>query len=334
MKLNRVVVLACCLVIGVACVWAAQTAPTSTPAPTSAAAPAPASAPAPANIEFKNDQEKLSYAIGCRIGTSLKTRSTAPNLPMLIQGLTQTLNGQPTDEEKLSYAIGCQIGADLKAQETPMDLPMLTQAITQVLNKQVPSLTDAQIGEAINAWQKDVQAKAEKKRQEQAAQAEKIRQEQGQKNLVEGKAFLDANAKKEGVKVLADGLQYKVIKDGTGNLPTATDRVQVNYKGTFTDGTEFDSSYKRGKPAEFQVGGVPKGWTEALQLMKEGSKWEVYIPANLAYAEAGQGPIPPNTVLVFEVELLEIVKPAPGAAAPAPGATITIPPKPAPKPGN
>ena len=292
MKLNRTVIAALCLMVGMACVWAAQTAP------------------APAKVEFKTDQEKLSYAIGCQIGNSLKTRPTPPNLPMLIQGLTQVLNGQPTDEEKLSYATGCQIGTSLKAQDTPIDLPMLTQAITQILNKQPTTLTDDQIRETIAAWQKDVQAKAEKKRQE-----------LGEKNLAEGKAFLEANAKKEGVKVLASGLQYKVIKEGTGSIPAATDKVRVHYRGTLTNGTEFDSSYKRNQPAEFLVTGVIKGWVEALQLMKEGSKWEICIPANLAYGEAGRPSIPPNSVLVFEVELLEILKPAPSAAAPAPKPT-------------
>jgi FKBP-type peptidyl-prolyl cis-trans isomerase FklB len=321
MKLSRAVVVALCLMVGMACVWAAQTAPapTAAPAATSASSPATA-APAPAKMEFKNDQEKLSYAIGCQIGNSLKTRPTPPNLPMLFQGMTQVVNGQPTDEEKLSYSVGCQIGTSLKTQEVPVDLPMLTQAITQILNKQAPAMTDDQIREVIMAWQKDVQAKAEAKRKEQEAKLK----EQGEKNLVEGPAFLAANAKKEGVKVLDNGLQYKVIKEGTGNSPGAADMVKVNYKGTLIDGTEFDSSYKRGQPAEFQIGRVIPGWTQALQLMKEGAKWELYIPANLAYGEKSQGTIPPNSVLIFEVELLQVTK-MPAAATPAPGTTVITP---------
>lgn len=131
---------------------------------------------------------------------------------------------------------------------------------------------------------------------------------QGEKNMKEGEAFLAANAKKEGVKTLPSGLQYKVITEGKGKSPSATDTVSVQYTGKLIDGTVFDSSYKRGQPATFAVNGVIKGWTEALQLMKEGSKWELYVPANLAYGETGTigGPIGPNAMLVFEVELLSI----------------------------
>jgi FKBP-type peptidyl-prolyl cis-trans isomerase FklB len=126
--------------------------------------------------------------------------------------------------------------------------------------------------------------------------------------LEKGQEFLQQNSKKEGVKTLADGLQYKVVKEGTGKTPKATDRVSVHYRGTLIDGTEFDSSYKRGEPAEFPVNRVIHGWTEALQLMKEGSKWMLYIPADLAYGEGGTpgGPIGPNETLIFEVELLKV----------------------------
>jgi FKBP-type peptidyl-prolyl cis-trans isomerase FklB len=231
-----------------------------------------------------------------------------------------------SDQEKLSYAIGCQIGNSLKSQETALDLPMLTQGLTQVLNGKTPSLTEDQIRQTIQNWQQEVQAKAAQKRKE-----------LGEKNLAEGKAFLEANAKKEGVKVLASGLQYKVIKDGTGKIPASTDKVKVNYRGTLTNGTEFDSSYKRNQPAEFPVTGVIKGWVEALQLMKEGSKWEIYVPGALAYGENGRPNIPPNSVLIFEVELLEIVKPdsTNATAAPAiksPASTPSAKPAPAPAP--
>ena len=123
-----------------------------------------------------------------------------------------------------------------------------------------------------------------------------------------GQEFLKENAKKEGVKTLPDGLQYKVIKEGEGKSPKATDTVSVHYRGTLIDGTEFDSSYKRNEPAEFPVNGVIKGWTEALQLMKEGAKWTLYIPSNLAYGERGfpGSPIGPNATLIFEIELLKV----------------------------
>jgi FKBP-type peptidyl-prolyl cis-trans isomerase FklB len=131
--------------------------------------------------------------------------------------------------------------------------------------------------------------------------------EQAAKNLVESRAFLAENGKKEGIKTLPSGLQYKVLTEGSGKSPKAEDNVTVNYKGTLINGTEFDSSYKRGQPATFQVKGVIKGWIEALQLMKEGSKWQLFIPPELGYGERGAGPlIPPNSALIFEVELIAI----------------------------
>ena len=137
-------------------------------------------------------------------------------------------------------------------------------------------------------------------------QAERNKQ-LAEKNKTEGEAFLAQNSKKEGVKTLPSGLQYKVIKEGTGKTPKADDTVVTNYRGTSIDGTEFDSSYKRGQPATFPVKGVIAGWTEALQLMKEGSKWELFIPSNLAYGERGAGNfIGPNAALVFEIELITV----------------------------
>jgi FKBP-type peptidyl-prolyl cis-trans isomerase FklB len=152
--------------------------------------------------------------------------------------------------------------------------------------------------ERVMALQKDLMAK---KAEQGKAMAEK--------NKAAGEAFLAENKKKERVVALPDGLQYKIITEGTGTTPKATDKVKVNYKGTLTDGTEFDSSYKRGEPAIFQVDKVIAGWTEVLQLMKVGSKWDVYIPSNLAYGEHGTGMvIGPNQTLIFEVELISIEK--------------------------
>jgi FKBP-type peptidyl-prolyl cis-trans isomerase FklB len=148
-----------------------------------------------------------------------------------------------------------------------------------------------------------------------AAQQEE-RKKAGEKNLAEGKAFLAENAKKEGVKTLPSGLQYKAIKEGDGPMPKATDTVTVHYRGSLIDGTEFDSSYSRNQPATFPANGVIKGWTEALQLMKTGAKWELFIPPDLAYGERGAGQvIGPNSTLIFEVELLSIAAAAPGEAA-------------------
>jgi FKBP-type peptidyl-prolyl cis-trans isomerase len=153
---------------------------------------------------------------------------------------------------------------------------------------------------------------------------EQKQKELGEKNKTEGTKFLEDNKKKPGVKTTASGLQYKVEKEGTGAQPKPTDMVTVNYRGTLIDGTEFDSSYKRGQPATFPVNGVIKGWTEALQLMKQGSKYQLFIPANLAYGERAMGPdIGPNSTLIFEVELQD-VKPPP---TPAPQAATQGSPK-------
>jgi FKBP-type peptidyl-prolyl cis-trans isomerase FklB len=159
-------------------------------------------------------------------------------------------------------------------------------------------MTEQEIKETVTALQKDLQVK----QQEQV----KVLAE---KNKKEGEAFLAGNKKKQGVITMPSGLQYKIMTDGKGKSPKATDMVTVNYKGTLIDGTEFDSSYKRGQPATFNVNGVIPGWTEALQLMKEGSKWQLFVPSNLAYGERGAGgPIGPNAVLIFEVELISIKK--------------------------
>src|SRR5205085_5417932 len=139
-----------------------------------------------------------------------------------------------------------------------------------------------------------------------------------QKNAGEAQKFMSDNKPKEGVKTTASGLQYKVLKDGNGAQPKSSDTVTVNYRGTLTDGTEFDSSYKRGQPATFPVSGVIKGWTEALQMMKAGSKYQLFIPASLAYGEQGRPGIPPNSTLIFEVELLDVKAPQTGTAPPEP----------------
>ena len=157
-------------------------------------------------------------------------------------------------------------------------------------------MTDADVKKMLNLYRTEAQA-AQKK----------VQAEQGEKNMSEGPKFLEENKSKEGVVVLPSGLQYKVITEGSGKTPKATDKVKVHYKGTLLNGKEFDSSYKRNQPAEFPVNGVIKGWTEALQLMKEGSKWMLYIPSDLAYGARGAGgDIGPNATLIFEVELLEV----------------------------
>ncbi|MGE5809723.1 MAG: FKBP-type peptidyl-prolyl cis-trans isomerase [Nitrospirota bacterium] len=199
-----------------------------------------------------------------------------------------------TDKDKLSYALGADMGSNLKKFEIDIDADLYVKGMKDALSGNV-LLTDQEIRTLIMALQKDVQTKQQEKMKAQA-----------EKNKKDGEAFLAENKKKEGVKTLPSGLQYKVITEGKGASPKATDTVTVHYKGTLTDGTEFDSSYKRNAPATFPVNGVIKGWTEALQLMKEGSKWQLFIPANLAYGESGRPGIPPNSVLIFDVELLKV----------------------------
>ena len=195
--------------------------------------------------------------------------------------------------QQRSYAIGRNIGMNLKQQDLQLDTEQLLKGMKDALGGQPSLLTDAEMEQTLGALQQEMQAK------QQATTAAA-----GAKAAKEGEAFLAANAAKPGVVTLPSGLQYKVLTAGTGKKPAATDTVVVHYRGTLTDGTEFDSSYKRNQPAKFKVNQVIPGWTEALQLMPVGSKWQLVIPAKLAYGERGAGgAIPPNAVLVFEVEL-------------------------------
>ena len=209
-------------------------------------------------------------------------------------------------KDKVSYAIGLNIGKSMKQDDVDLDPDMLLRGIKDALSGAKALLTDEQIGEVMGAFQKEMQSKRTE-----------ARKAAGEKAKAEGDAFLAENKKKEGVVTLPSGLQYKVIKSGLGKVkPKATDTVVTHYVGKLINGTEFDSSIKRGEPAEFQVGGVIPGWTEALQLMKAGDKWQIFVPAHLAYGEKGAGrSIGPNATLIFEVELLEIKKEEPAEKA-------------------
>ncbi|MGI8891676.1 MAG: FKBP-type peptidyl-prolyl cis-trans isomerase [Chthoniobacterales bacterium] len=208
-------------------------------------------------------------------------------------------------KEKVSYSIGLDIGTTLKRQLIDVNEELLNKGIQDGMKGNKALLTDEQMKETMATFQKEMVSK-------QAA----AKKASGEKNAEEGKKFLAENKGKEGVKTTSSGLQYKVVKQGTGPTPKATDTVKVNYRGTTIDGTEFDSSYKRGQPASFPVNRVIKGWTEALQLMKVGSKYQLVIPADQAYGERGAGSdIGPNATLLFDVELLEIV---PESATPTP----------------
>src|SRR5947207_5884660 len=231
-------------------------------------------------------------------------------LPLFGQEKSPQLKDQ---KDKVSYSIGMNIGANLSRQKVDINPDILAAGIKDAIGGK-PQLTQDKVKDVMQKFEKDMEQK---------------QKESGEKNKAEGAKFLEENKNKPGVKTTASGLQYKMEKEGTGPQPKATDMVTVNYRGTLIDGTEFDSSYKRGQPATFPVGGVIKGWTEAMQLMKPGSKYQLFIPSNLAYGERAMGPdIGPNATLIFEVELQD-VKPPP---TPAPQGSSKVPPPASPAP--
>jgi FKBP-type peptidyl-prolyl cis-trans isomerase FklB len=230
-------------------------------------------------------------------------------LPLFGQDKSPQLKDQ---KDKVSYSIGMNIGFNLSRQKVDINPDILAAGIKDAIAGK-PQLTSDQV--------KDVMAQFEKDMEQKQKQA-------GEKNKTDGAKFLEENKKKPGVKTTASGLEYKVEKEGTGAQAKATDMVTVNYRGTLIDGTEFDSSYKRGQPASFPVNGVIKGWTEALQLMKVGSKYQLWIPSSLAYGERSVSPeIGPNATLIFEVELLDAKPPPTPGPAGSPRATPPAAPK-------
>ena len=204
-----------------------------------------------------------------------------------------------TQKDSVSYAIGIDVGKSLKKSSIEVEPAILLQGIKDAIDRDsLYLLTD----EEMRKTMMDLQSAMMRKKQEQM----KV---EGEQNKKEGEEFLEKNKKEKGVITLPDGLQYKVLNSGNGPKPKETDKVKCNYIGTLINGTEFDNSYKRGQPATFAVNGVIKGWTEALQLMHVGDKWQLFIPYNLAYGEQGRSPrIPPAATLIFEIELLGIEK--------------------------
>jgi FKBP-type peptidyl-prolyl cis-trans isomerase FklB len=226
-----------------------------------------------------------------------------------------------TQDQKVSYLLGLDMGSYLKKMGITIDQAALFQGIMDTLSGKKPLLTQEEATTLKQEFGKKMQ-------DEQMAKAKAA----GEKNTKEGAEFLEKNKSEKDVVTTASGLQYKILTQGTGAKPKATDMVTVNYKGTTIDGKEFDSSYKRGQPATFPVNGVIPGWTEALQLMNVGTKAKLFVPSSLAYGERGAGPdIGPNSTLIFEVELLSIGAPAAAAAAPQAAPNAAAPKAAAPK---
>ena len=255
---------------------AAGTPAQQTPAANSPTTPPAAAKPATA--------AKPAQTPAAKTGTAAAAKTQAP----------LTLK---TQKEKASYAIGMNIGKNLKRDSVEVDPAVLYRALKDAYTGSKLLLTDEEAKTALTTLQAEVRGKEEAKTKAAAVENKKT-----------GEAFLAANKTKEGVVTLPSGLQYKIIKAGNGPKPTAEDTVLCHYRGTLVDNTEFDSSYKRGEPLKIPVGGVIKGWTEAIQLMPAGSKWQLFIPSDLAYGERGApgSPIGPNSTLVFEVELISI----------------------------
>ena len=281
-----------------------------TPALTTQNAPAKAAPQAPAATPKKPAATKTGQASGAKAPAVLTLK---------------------TPKDKLSYAIGLNIGRrldqdlkQLKQGDADVDTAIMLRAVKDVLGGSKLLLTDQEAQTTLSTLQADLRKKQELQQQQLA-----------ETNKKEGEAFLAANKTKEGVVALPSGLQYKILQEGAGPKPAATDTVTVNYRGTLLNGAEFDSSYKHGQPATFNVAGIIKGWTEALQLMPAGSKWQLFIPSDLAYGPPGRPPmIGPNSTLVFDVELVSIQpRPAPAPApAPTPTPTPTAKADPAPAP--
>jgi FKBP-type peptidyl-prolyl cis-trans isomerase FklB len=222
-------------------------------------------------------------------------------IPVILLLATPAMSAEKTTElktakDKISYSIGFDMGSSIKRNGIDVDPRIITKAIKDALSGGKPLMTEQEMKESISTLQKDMAAK----------QQERMRT-QANKNKKEGETFLAENRKKEGVTSLPSGLQYMVLSEGKGSHPKATDTVTVQYRGTLIDGTEFDSSYKRGQPVTFSLNQVIKGWTEGVQLMKEGGKIKLFVPSDLAYGERGAGSqIGPNTMLIFEIELLSV----------------------------
>ena len=246
----------------------------------------------------------ILLAVAALFAFSCEKKQTQTPKPAVKKEITKA--DLKTEDDKVSYSLGFSMGSNFKKDDLKMNLEMFQKGMKDGFTGGKQILNEEEIKETMMAFQQKMRAK------KQAEYMKKMeeRKNQGEANKEKGEKFLEENKTKEGVVTLESGLQYKILKKGTGASPKATDTVKCNYKGTTIAGKEFDSSYKRGEPATFALNRVIKGWTEGLQLMKEGGKWQFFIPSELAYGERGAGQnIGPNEVLIFEIELLGIEKP-------------------------
>ena len=233
------------------------------------------------------------FLAACDTAENAETTSEQMNQSTVVELTTQA--------QKISYLMGVDNGSNIKSMDIDFDAGAFQNGLETALSGGQPSLSEEQIATVIEQFETDMKAKQATMQ----AQQQEAMSVQSDGNASEAAAFLVANGMKEGVITTESGLQYRVLTEGTGPQPSAESTVEVHYAGRLLDGTEFDSSVKRGVPTQFGVTQVIAGWTEALQLMPEGSKWELYIPADLAYGPGGSGPIGPNSLLIFEVELLQ-----------------------------
>ena len=229
-------------------------------------------------------------------GTNAQAQKRKPAAAGAPKSASKKMSKPSTDAQKAGYTIGVDLGRNLKQQKINIDVEQLAAGLNSAYNGGTLALSDEEMKTAMSSLQASV-----------ATQAESKNKTVSDKNSKEGAAFMEANAKKEGVKTLPNGMQYLVLKEGTGPRPSDTSKVTTHYHGTLIDGTVFDSSVDRGQPATFPVNGVIKGWQVALPMMPTGSKWRLFIPSDLAYGARGAGEkIGPNATLIFEVELLKI----------------------------
>lgn len=241
----------------------------------------------------------ILIAAGVSVCSSGFAQNAASKKPQKTEVAEPKSNPVPESKvDKLSYAIGVNFARQFQSQKIEINPEMLYSAVKSIVSGANPLMSDEQVMNTLQEFEKEMQEKMKGEMKKAA-----------QDNIDKGKAWLAENKKKKGVTELPSGLQYEVIKNGSGESPKIDSKVTTHYSGTLIDGTEFDSSIKRGEPATFPVNGVIKGWTEALQLMKPGAKWKLYIPSDLAYGDAGQPPsIGPGETLIFEVELISVQK--------------------------